>query len=185
MTLRVLSTFFIFIGMLYAGNPTKSIISLEYSTGDISQTYGDSATVDNRDVTKYGIKLGAVADIKRLFLAYRYESITNPTKDTKGYSFSLEYEGLAAENGSGIFLGLILGYGSYDYLGQDEIVRTQSDIFYGFDAGVTVTFLESYGFDIGMRYTMPLTETKDASIAGQEYKISDTSTSYFSLNYLY
>jgi hypothetical protein len=170
---------------LYAANPTKSIIAIEYGTGSIAQTYGSSATQDDRDVTKYGIKVGAVEDIKRLFISYRYDKITNPTKETTGYSFSIEYDGMATEGGSGLFMGLILGYGSYDFMGQDATVRTQSDFFYGLDGGVTVNFLENYGFDIGVRYTLPLTETNNDSIPSQAYKIAETTTTYFAINYLY
>ncbi len=170
---------------IFAANPTKSIVAIEYGSGDIAQTYGATGISDDRDVTKYGIKIGAVADVKRLFLSYRYEKIDNLPKETTGYSFSIEYEGMATENGSGLFMGLILGYGSYDYLGQDGLLRSQSDIFYGLDGGIALTFLDHYGIDIGIRYTLPLTQTNNDAIVSQSYKIAETTTSYIGLNYLY
>ena len=167
-----------------AENPTKSIIAIDYHIGEISQTFGETATANNHDVTKYGIKIGAVADLKRIFLSYRYETIENPLVDTKGYSFSIEYEGLAADNGSGLFAGFIAGYGNYDFTGNDDLTRTQSGFFYGMDAGVTIVVLDSFGFDFGIRYTLPV-DTKNEDIASEVYKINDTTTSYISLNYLY
>lgn len=172
-------------GFLSAANPTKSIIAIEQGSGDISQTYGATGISDDREVTHYGIKIGAMTDVKRLFLSYRYEKIDNPAKETTGYSLSIEYEGMAAENGSGLFMGLVLGYGSYDFLGKDGLIRSQSDIIYGLDGGVTITFLENYGIDIGVRYTLPLTESKNDTIASQSYKIGETTTTYFGFNYLY
>lgn len=167
-----------------AENPTKSIIALEYHSGDISQTFGSAATADDRDVTKVGIKIGAVADVKRLFLSYRYETIENQLVETKGYSFSVEYEGMATENGSGLFAGFIAGYGNYDFIGNDTLTRTQSGFFYGMDFGVAFVIAESYGLDFGLRYTLPI-DTKNSDNASQVYKIHDTTTSFISLSYLY
>ena len=180
----LLGIFLALLSTLYAANPTKSIIALEYQTGEISQTFGGSGAADDRDVTKYGIKIGAVADVKRLFLSYRYETIANPLIDTKGYSFSVEYEGMATENGSGLFAGFIAGYGNYDFVGNDDLVRTQSGFFYGMDIGATFLLFDSFGLDIGLRYTLPV-DTKKSDIASQPYKINDTTATFISLNYLY
>lgn len=177
-------SFLTYITNAFAENPTKSIISLEYHTGEIAQTFGNASAGDNRDVTKYGIKIGAVADIKRLFLSYRYASIENTLVDTTGYSFSIEYEGMATENGSGLFAGFIAGYGNYDFVGNDETTRTQSGFFYGMDFGIALVMAESYGIDFGLRYTLPV-DTKNEDVASEVYKINDTTTSYISLNYLY
>lgn len=172
------------LSVVQAENPTKSIIAIDYHWGDISQTFGNNAAADNHEVTKYGIKIGAVADLKRLFLSYRYETIENALIDTKGYSFSVEYEGLAAENGSGLFAGFIAGYRNYDFTGNDNLTRTQSGFFYGMDAGVTIILMDSFGLDFGIRYTLPV-DTKNEDFASEIYKINDTTTSYISLNYLY
>jgi len=167
-----------------AENPTKSIIAIDYHSGEISKTYGSSSTPDDHDVSKFGIKIGAVADLKRIFISYRYETITNLLRDTKGYSFSIEYEGMAAENGSGLFAGFIAGYGNYDYIGEDSLTRTESGLFYGMDAGIALVILDSFGIDFGIRYTLPV-ESENDDIPSQAYKINDTTTTYISLNYLY
>lgn len=172
-------SFIILATTLSAGNPTKSIVSIEYGTGTISQTYGNTLTQDDKNVEKYGIKIGAVSDIKRLFISYRSEKIANTSQETKGYSFSFDYEGLATENGSGLFAGLIVGYGSYDFISYDSTVLTQADFFFGFDIGATLLLAGTYGFDLGYRYTLPLTSEN------VDYKISDTSTTYFGFNYHY
>lgn len=167
-----------------AENPTKSIIAIDYHDGAISQTFGNSATNDNHKIEKYGVKIGAVADLKRIFLSYRYETIENRLVDTKGYSFSIEYEGMATENGSGLFAGFIAGYGNYDFTGNDNLTRTQSGFFYGMDGGIALVAFDSFGFDVGVRYTLPV-DTKNDDITSEIYKINDTTTTYISLNYLY
>ncbi len=172
-------SFIVLATMLNAENPTKSIISIEYGSGTITQTYGSTLTQDDKNIEKYGLKIGAVSDVKRLFLSYRSEKIANTSQETKGYSFSIDYEGLATENGSGLFAGLIVGYGNYDFISYDSTALTQADFFFGFDIGATVLLAGTYGFDIGYRYTLPL------SSDNSDYKISDSSTTYFGFNYHY
>lgn len=166
---------------LFATNPTKSMISIDYHGGTINQTYGSTATEGNRDKERFGLKIGATGDVKRLFLAYRQEVIHNGAfDDTTGFSFSIEYEGLAAENGSGLFAGLITGYENYDFIGYDGVVRTQSDFIYGVDIGVTLLAGDTIGMDVGLRYTLPLNPNGTA-----DYKTIQTSTVYIGINYLY
>lgn len=180
MKTKLLSVLFLMASSLIADNPTKSMISLDYHSGIINQTYGSSALNDNHENEKFGIKIGATSDVKRIFLSYREETIYNDTlPDTSGFSFSIEYEGLAAENGSGFFAGLIAGYENYDYMGYDAKVRTQSDFIYGFNIGITLLAADTVGLDIGFRYTLPMDPNST------DYKTMQTATSYVGINYLY
>lgn len=171
------------VASLDAKGSAKSIIAIEYGSGQISQTYGSASTGDNRDVTMAGVRIGARESIKRLYLSYRKHTIENELKETTGNSFSIEYDALGAENGAAIFAGLILGYSNYEFLGADGNARSEGTVIYGLNIGLAFE-MDFIGFDIGYRYTMPM-DTENDDIAAQHYKISDTATTYFSLSYLY
>ena len=186
----------LFLGLELDGTKTNT---------DVNFVGASNLGVDtsNKTTIEYGVRLGAEKEVWRTTLLYTYGNDDKDGLDETMHKGSLLLDYFIWSTGSSEYnvkpyIGAHVGYMSYtleqknfDNSGLDVTVADDSGVFYGGQAGISMTVSQVIQFDLSYRYSLTTLTDMDYDNIGiispflLESSLDNMGSVAFSINYFY